>query len=162
MTDDPDPLNLRPDDPMVKWRREANAAEEERARCRRELREQEQHEREQTSVAELRAEMRQEIANLRVELSAQRELLLTASGQAMGDISNKFFDRIDKIERELLGAIECRFGEAQGRLDGALANLGERTRPKDFRFSNEQRDDEKGVVDLPNPLTPLVRKVTVN
>ena len=88
-------------------------------------------------------------------------MLLGATGEALGDISNKFFDRIDKIERELHTAIERRFGEAQGRLDGALANLGERSRAaKDFKFSNER--DGGDVVDLPNPLTPIVRKTTMN
>jgi hypothetical protein len=35
---DPDPLNVRPDDPLVKWRREAIRGEEARRAAKRELR----------------------------------------------------------------------------------------------------------------------------
>ena len=152
---DPDPLNLRPDDPMVRWRRDANRAEEERRAARRELRQSQEHD----TVAHLRADMEHELRNLRVEMHQQRELVLEAAGQALGELSNKLLDRVekmvDKIESELR-IHERRFGEAMGRLD-ALAGAPTRSQStKDFRFANERSDD---VVDLPNP---LVRKVTVN
>jgi hypothetical protein len=153
---DPDPLNLRPDDPMVKWRRDAIRQEEERRAAKRELRRSEEH----NTVAHLRADMEHEIANLRAEMNRQRELVLEAAGQALGDISNRICDRVektvDKIESELRILTERRFGEAMGRLD-ALAGAPTRSQStKDFRFANERSDD---VVDLPNP---LVRRVTVN
>jgi hypothetical protein len=153
---DPDPLNLRPDDPMVKWRRDANRQEEERRAATRERRQ-----REEESVIEgLRIEMRQEIASLRAEMNQQRELVLEAAGQALGDISNKILDRVegtvDKIESELRILTERRFGEAMGRLDAILPDRPRPRPTKDFRFANETDD---GVVDLPNP---LVYKTTMN
>ena len=168
MSKDPDPLNLRPDDPMVKWRREANRAEEERDRYRRELEKRERQHVEQDAVAALRAEMRQEVANLREEMIAQKQLLLDATGQALGEISSKTLDLAEKtirdIQRELTTMIARQAGEAMGRID-ALASSGDRSRSKDFKFSNEvgnERDDAE--IDLPNPLSPrgIIRKQTVN
>ena len=77
---DPDPLNLRPDDPMVRWRRDANRAEEERRAAKRELRQREEH----NTVAHLRADMEHEIAVLRVEMQRLHETALAAVGQALG------------------------------------------------------------------------------
>ena len=97
---DPDPLNLRPDDPMVKWRRDANRAEEERRAAQRELRQSREHD----TVAHLRADMQHEIANLRTEMNRLHELQLAAVGQALGEISNKICERaekaVDKIESD--------------------------------------------------------------
>jgi DNA anti-recombination protein RmuC len=142
-------------DAQQKWVDEANAADEERARCKRELKLEESERDDQ-----LRAELQREIATLRAEMVQQSNLMLEAAGQALGDISNKILDRVegavDKIESELRILTERRFGEAMGRLD-ALAGAPTRSQStKDFRFANERSDD---VVDLPNP---LVRKVTVN
>jgi hypothetical protein len=66
---DPDPLNVRPDDPLVKWRREAIRGEEARRAAKRELRQQE----EQTAVEQLRGEVQQKLANLRAEMHQQHE-----------------------------------------------------------------------------------------
>ena len=146
---DPDPLNLRPDDPMVRWRRDANRAEEERRAARRELRQSQEHD----TVAHLRADMEHELRNLRVEMHQQRELVLEAAGQALGELSNKLLDRVektvDKIESELRILTERRFGEAMGRLDAIAPDA--RSRSKDFKFAGE-RDADSDPVDLPDPL----------
>jgi len=142
-------------DAQQKWVDEANAADEERARCKRELKLEESARDDQ-----LRAELQREIATLRAEMVQQSNLMLEAAGQALGDISNKILDRVegtvDKIESELRILTERRFGEAMGRLDAILPDRPRPRPTKDFRFANETDD---GVVDLPNP---LVYKTTMN
>jgi hypothetical protein len=134
-----------------KWVDEANAAEEARARSKRETK---LEERARDDL--LRAELQREIATLRAEMTQQSNLMLEAAGQALGDISNKILDRVEAAVNKLEGDLRRQFGEAMGRID-ALAGAPTRSQStKDFRFANERSDD---VVDLPNP---LVRKVTVN
>jgi regulator of protease activity HflC (stomatin/prohibitin superfamily) len=131
------------------WFDQANAAEEERARCKRELK---SEDRARDDL--LRAELQREIATLRAEMTAQADLMLQSCGQALGDISNKILDRVEATVNGLEGDLRRLFGEAMGRIDAIAPGA----REKDFKFANE-RDDEKGVVNLPNPLT---RKVTMN
>jgi hypothetical protein len=134
-----------------KWVDEANAAEEARARCKRETK---LEERARDDL--LRAELQREIATLRAEMTQQSNLMLEAAGQALGDISNKILDRVEGMVNRIESDLRRRFGEAMGRID-AIAGAPTRSQStKDFRFANERSDD---VVDLPNP---LVRKVTVN
>jgi DNA anti-recombination protein RmuC len=148
-------MNWGRTDAQQKWVDEANAADEERARCKRELKVEESARDDQ-----LRAELQREIATLRAEMVQQSNLMLEAAGQALGDISNKILDRVegavDKIESELRILTERRFGEAMGRLDAILPDRPRPRPTKDFRFANETDD---GVVDLPNP---LVYKTTMN
>jgi hypothetical protein len=146
---DPDPLNVRPDDPLVKWRRESIRGEEARRAAKRELRQQE----EQTAVEQLRGEMQQEITNLRVEVHQLHETALEATGTALGEFSNKTMDHVEKLIKQttdqLWVTVERRFGELMGRLDAIASDA--RSRPKDFKFTNE-RDADSDPVDLPNPL----------
>jgi len=142
-----------PNDPVRKWKEDADRQEEERRAAKRELRQCEEH----NMVAHLRADMEHEIAALRSELDAQKTLILDAVGQALGDISNKMCERFEASINKLEGDVRRSFGEAMGRIDALAPDV--RSRAKDFKFSNE-RDD--GVVDLPNPLAPVMRKVTVN
>ena len=148
-------MNWGRTDAQQKWVDEANAADEERARCKRELKLEESARGDQ-----LRAELQREIATLRAEMVQQSNLMLEAAGQALGDISNKILDRVegavDKIESELRILTERLFGEAMGRLDAILPDRPRPRPTKDFRFANETDD---GVVDLPNP---LVYKTTMN
>jgi hypothetical protein len=138
------------------WFDEANAAEERSRKSERR-----QHTERDAAIDQLRAELRQEVANLRSEMEAQKQLLLDATGQALGEISNKTCDlaerQINDLQRELTTTIARHYGELAGRIDAVLATLPDaRPRSKDFKFSNE-RDD--GVVDMPSPLT---RKTTFN
>ena len=142
-----------PNDPVRKWKEDADRQEEERRAAKRELRQCEEH----NMVAHLRADMEHEIAALRSELDAQKTLILDAVGQALGDISNKMCERFEASINKLEGDVRRSFGEAMGRIDALAPDV--RSRAKDFKFSNE-RDDY--VVDLPNPLAPVMRKVTVN
>ena len=139
------------------WFDAAERQEEERARCKRELKREERARDDQ-----LRAELQREIAALRDEMIEKSDLMLAAAGQALGDVSNRILDRVEAAVNKLEGDLRRCFGEAQGRID-ALAS-GAPSRPKDYKFANERDEgrEEKGVVDLPNPLRPLVRKVTVN
>jgi hypothetical protein len=156
---DPDPLNLRPDDPLVRWRRDVAQQEEERRAAKREQRREE----ERISVTELRAEiseklalidqyraeMRTEIADLRGELLRERELWLSATGQALGETGNRACDlfetAIKKLEREVFSELAKKFGECAGRID-SIAQIAT-SRAKQFRFAGEPDDDD---VDLPN------------
>ena len=142
-----------PNDPVRKWKEDADRQEEERRAAKRELRQCEEH----NMVAHLRADMEHEIAALRSELDAQKTLILDAVGQALGDISNKMCERFEASINKREGDVRRSFGEAMGRIDALAPDV--RSRAKDFKFSNE-RDD--GFVDLPNPLAPVMRKVTVN
>jgi hypothetical protein len=145
---DPDPLNLRPDDPMVRWRRDAIQREEERAEGRRRM----QREEKRIAMHQLRAEVHQEIANLRAEMHQLHEVALEATGQTIGEYSNKVADLAERAVRQLQAEvstlIERRFAEITARLD-FLA--GGPSRPKDFKFTNE-RDADSDPIDLPNPL----------
>jgi hypothetical protein len=132
------------------WIDEAQAAEEERARCKRELKLEERARDDQ-----LRAELQREIATLRAEMTQQSNLMLEAAGQALGDISNKILDRVEAAVNKLEGDLRRQFGEAMGRIDAIAPDARGTARSKDFKFSNE-RDE---IIDMPSP---LVRKVTMN
>jgi hypothetical protein len=140
---------LRPADPdgLRRWREEAEQREQEIAHAKR----QRQRAERSARIDELRAELHQHVADLRNELAAQHEVLIEATGQALGQITDKIATdleaSISKVQTELFGAIERRFGELMGRLDGFLP---ERPRPKDFKFAGERDGD--GPLDLPNPL----------
>ena len=125
-------------DAQQRWIDEAQAAEEERARCKRELK------LEECARDQLREELQREIATLRAEMTQQSNLMLEAAGQALGDISNKILDRVEAAVNKLEGDLRRQFGEAMGRIDAIAPDA--RSRSKEFRFANED------VTDLPNPL----------
>jgi len=137
-----------------RWIDDAERAEKERAAAKCEMRRLDP-----TIVDQLRAELQREITALRSEMAQQKELIFDAVGQALGEISNKVCDRFEASINKLEGDVRRQFGEAMGRIDALAPDV--RSRSKRYEFANE-RDDEKGIVDLPNPLTPLVRKVTMN
>jgi len=132
-----------------RWFDEAERQEEERARCRRELKREEQRAREQHSIDQLRAEVQREIAALRSEMTQQGNLMLEAAGQALGEISNKILDRVEGTVNKLESDLRRQFGEAMGRIDAIAPDA--RSRSKDFKFVGE-RDADSDPVDLPNPL----------
>jgi len=139
---DPDPHGLRPDDPMVKWRREAIRDEEGRRAAKQERQQHEQ----QCVIDQLRAELHREIGGLRDEMYKLHEDANEAAGTVIGDYSNKVRDVMDEAIKELRTEVARRFGELMGRLDALVS--GAPSRSKEFRFANE--DDT--VTDLPNPL----------
>jgi hypothetical protein len=138
-----------------RWFADAEQREDERRAAKRELRRNE----ERNTVAALRSEMQAELASLRAEMTAQKQLLLDATGQALGEISSKTLDLAERtirdLQRELTTSISRNYGELLGRLDALAPGTRERS-TKDFKFSNE-RDD--GIIDMPNP---IVRKTTFN
>jgi hypothetical protein len=149
MKDDPDPLNVRPDDPLVKWRREAIRGEEARRAAKRELRQQE----EQTAVEQLRGEMQQEITNLRAEVHQLHETALEATGTALGEYGDRIVNHAEKMIKEIQNmlsvTIERHYGELMGRIDALMP--GAPSRAKEFKFAGE-RDADSDPIDLPNPL----------
>jgi hypothetical protein len=142
---------LRPadSDGLRRWREEAEQKEQEIARGRRQRARAERS----ASMEELRAELQQEVASLRAELKLAYETAIEATGTALGQVADKVATdleaTINKIQTELFGLVERRFGELTGRLDGFLP---ERPRPKDFKFAGEREHDDSTVVDLPSPL----------
>src|SRR6516225_10367477 len=138
-----------------RWIDDAERAEKERAAAKCETRRLDP-----TIVDQLRAELQREITALRSEMAQQKELIFDAVGQALGEISNKVCDRFEASIDKLEGDVRRCFGEAMGRIDALAPDARPRAR-SDFKFSHE-RDDEKGVIDLPNPLSPVVRKTTLN
>jgi len=138
-----------------RWYDDAERQEREERAAKRDLRRSE----ERNTVAVLRSEMQAELASLRAEMEAQKQLVLDATGEALGQISNKTCDlaerQINNLQRELTTTIARHYGELAGRIDAVLATSPDaRPRSKDFKFSNE-RDD--GVIDMPSP---LIRKTT--
>jgi hypothetical protein len=73
-------MNWGRTEPQQRWFDEAERQEEERTRCRRELKREEQRAREQHSIDQLRAEVQREIAALRSEMTQQGNLMLEAAG----------------------------------------------------------------------------------
>ena len=128
------------------WFDDAERAEKERAAAKRELRADERR----TSIEQLRAEMQREIAALRGEMAEQKALIFDAVGQVLGEISNKICDRVEGTVNKLESDLRRQFGEAMGRIDALAPDA--RSRSKRYEFANE-RDEEKGIIDLPNPLT---------
>jgi len=147
--------NLKSNDSerALRERREIEAQEEEFARAR--VREKQRAKRDQyDAVAELRDELRQETANLRAELAAQHEVQVEACGLALGEMHEKAKDLIEARLKEIgdeFTSITRKLAELAGRLD-ALVPM--EARGRSFRFANEEGDDTKGAVDLPNPLKP--------
>jgi hypothetical protein len=143
----PDNLNA-----LDRWRAD-NARREEEFAHQRQAEERERQRREESNAVDrLRAEMWQELANLRSEMHSQHEVALEAAGEAIGEFSNKTVDHVEKlikqIESQLFVTIERRFGELMGRIDAIAPDT--RSRSKGFKFSNER--DDGGVIDMPNPL----------
>jgi DNA anti-recombination protein RmuC len=137
---------------LDRWRAD-NARREEEFTHQRQAEERERQRREESNTADqLRAEVQQELANLRAEMHQQHEVHIEATGEAIGEFSNKTIDHVEKLIREmesqLFVTIERRFGELMGRLDAIAPDT--RSRSKGFKFSNERDDD--GVIDMPNPL----------
>jgi hypothetical protein len=143
---------------LDKWR--LRGARDEQARVERRRTEERARQRQQDDeVDALRIEMRRELTNLREELERQYEIMMGATGEALGEYGNKIADHTEKlvrgIQNELQVAVERRFGELMGRLDAILPDTRSRAEKTPFKFATE--DDGDVVNDLPNPST--VRKM---
>jgi vacuolar-type H+-ATPase subunit H len=152
MTKGLDPFDLRPDDPMVRYRREAAEREEAAARERRaeehERREREQQhaQRQQNDAVEaLREEMRQGLEEMRM----RAEVGLEVTSDEMVKCADKIYADFDKLILETKDALfayaDRKFAELQGRIDGILdASSTRRFR----RFANEAVEPDDDL--LPN------------
>jgi hypothetical protein len=146
-----DPLGLRPDDPLERYRESAEKQEREFSAARRARAREERREQESATVEQLRTEMQLELRAIRQQAAAQIE----AVGEALGVHGDKIVDHVEKlvkqIQSDLFIAIERRFGEIMGRIDAIMPDARPRPQPaKEFRFANEF--DDGGAIDLPNPL----------
>jgi hypothetical protein len=147
----PDPLNVRPHDPLTKWQREAAEQEEVAERVRR-VEESERRRREerqaQDTVEAVRTELTKEVADLRDELKISRECIIDATCEALQKLADKIFDSVDQkikdSEDKLYSLVDRQFARLEGRLDGALdaARTG-----RSFKgFANEAVEPD----DIPN------------
>ena len=95
-------------------------------------------------AAQLRAELQQEIANLRAEMLQLHEVQIEATGTTLGEYGGKIYDHFQKAIRELqsevFSEIARKFGEAMGRLDAVA--LDARSRSKRYEFANERDDGD--------------------
>jgi hypothetical protein len=144
-----DPLGIRPDDPLERYRDAAEKQEREFAAARRARARETRREQESATVEQLRTEMQLELRAIRQQAAVQAE----AVGEALGAHGDKIVDHVEKLvkqtQSDLFIAIERRFGELMGRIDALLPDTRPRPQPaKEFRFANE----EGGAIDLPNPL----------
>jgi hypothetical protein len=148
---DPDPLNVRGNDPLTKWQRQAAEDAEVAERVRR-VEESERRRREerqaQDTVEAVRTELTNEVAGLRDELKVSRECIIDVTCEAVEKLANKVFDEVDRkikdTETKLYSLVESKFARLEGRLDGALdaARSG-----RSFKgFANETVDE----ADIPN------------
>jgi F0F1-type ATP synthase membrane subunit b/b' len=143
----PDPLNVRPHDPLTKWKREAQEQDEVAERVRR-VEEAERRRREerqaQDTVEAVRTELTKEVADLRDELKISRECIIDVTCEAVEKLANKIFDEVDQkiknSEDRLYSLVDRQFGRLEDRIAGAL---GER---RFKRFANETIADDE----LPN------------
>jgi hypothetical protein len=115
-----------------------------------------QRQEKQSVVEQLRAE----IAALRSEMYQLHEVMIEATGEAVGQYGDKLLDRseefVKNMQREFLMLTEKQFAELKARLD-MLPKAQARTSNKDFKFASESTDVD--IIDMPSP---LVRKVTMN
>jgi hypothetical protein len=148
---------------LDRWRwNNIRAADKLAAERRAEERAQQQQDK-QTTVDQLRAEM----AALRTEMYKLHEVMIEATGEAVGQHGDKLLDHAEKfvkdvqrdMEREFFTLTEKQFARLEARLD-MLPKAQART-SKDFKFASENESANAEVIDLPNPLG-IVRKVTVN
>jgi hypothetical protein len=129
-------LRLADPNGLEKWRAEAVVLEQAQ-----------QHEREMRAVDELRAEMCAELASIREEMIARRDLTHEAVGEFVGQLNaeaeNSVAKLVKQVQRDLWAQIERRFAALSARLD-VLAKGSSKARAKNAQNSP---------VDIPNPLS---------
>jgi hypothetical protein len=146
------------------WRWKNICAADERAERRKALGREERRAEERAQQRTTADELRSEMARLRAEVHQLHDALIEATGEAIGQFTDKAVDRAERaikdIQRETLTLVEKGFAEPRARLDVSLPEAQSRA-TKDFKFSSERDDAE---IDLPNPLAPrgVIRKTTLN
>jgi hypothetical protein len=147
-----DPLGMRSDDPVQRWRDDAERQEKEFAQARRE-REQARQRAAEAAVAREAESMR---AHFEVRLAALEQVnhalsadleefaraareAIEALGDQCADLSREHGDEIRELKIEI------------ARLGSTMAELGQRRTASGFQFANERKDPDP--VGLPNPLS---------
>jgi hypothetical protein len=96
------------------------------------------------------AQLRAELANLRVELDQRRQAELEAIAEAVVAHSNTILDEVEALTQrmriELFDKIDSKLAALQARVEAVLPD-----RKGAFRFAREREDE---VTELPNPLPP--------
>ena len=141
-----DPLGLRPDDPLERWRADAERREQAFAPRRREREQQRAAEAVATSAAQLRQEVERRLAALEAAHADLRAALVVAM-RATADGINGLADQRMDLSREQRNELrELKIEVA--RLGSMLAEVREQ-RVKGFQFAREREDE---VTDLPKSL----------
>jgi len=130
-------LALADPEGLDRWREAAEADERERRR-----------ERERAAHADTAAQLRAEIAALREEMAAQREVTHEAVGQVLGTFADEAANSTEKairqIQSEFMIALERRFAELNARVNVLMLMMGDDAKPR----------SERTLMDLPNPFAP--------
>ena len=137
-----DPLGLRPNDPLERWRDDAERRERDLARARREREER------RTAEANDCARLRVEFEAWRAKQAEDRRQEMTAVGEFIDECIEKLIDRFEEQSQRsrnaLMDAVEARFTA----LEMQLKTVESRARGQ-FQFARERDADDL----LPNPLS---------
>jgi hypothetical protein len=138
---------------LDRWRLQVAEREDKLAAQRRAEEREQQQRKKETTADQLRAE----IAALRAEMYKLHEVVIEATGDALGTHGDKIIDLAEKFVKDNQREFERSFAELRSRLDNVLPEVRAARTSKDFKFASESNDTE--IIDMPSP---LVRKVTVN
>src|SRR5262245_26845218 len=140
---------------LERWREDAERREREFEQKRRREQRKQQEINSVREVALLRADLRNELAQVRGEIHQQHDVVIEACGQALGEIREQIIDQMQTavrdINNQLLSLIERRHAEVMGRID-AITPDRLRANKTGFHFANEREEDRDTVVHLPYPL----------
>ena len=144
-----DPLGLRPNDPLERWRDDAERREREVARAR------EHREREECRAAKAAesAQLRAEFATWRAKQAERERIVLEVIGEEIAKFADQLIERSEqhttRMRNAMMDAIETRFTALEVQIK-AVESRAKGT----FQFARERETGE--IEDIPNPL-PLRR-----
>jgi hypothetical protein len=140
-----DPLGLRPNDPLERWRDDAERREREVARERERCKRQEGRMAKASGSTQLRAEF----ATWRAKQAERERIVLEAIGEEIAKFSDELIERferhIDRMRGAMLDAVETRFTALEAQIK-AVESRAKGT----FEFAREKKAAE--IEDMPNPL----------
>jgi hypothetical protein len=138
---------MRPNDPLERWRDDAERREREFAQARREREREERRTVKATDCARLRAEFDAWRAKQKEDRRQEMEAVAEFVEECMDKLIDRYEEDSKRARNALMDAVEARFTA----LEMQLKTL--EGRAKGFQFARE-REDAGGIIGLPNPLPP--------